>query len=434
MAKKNIAASFVIKGVNIAIGLLIIPLTINYLDVTRYGIWITLSSLIAWFGFFDIGLGQGLRNRFAEALAREEHDKAKVFVSTTYAIVTMVVTIVICFFSLLNQFLNWNKILNVDTSVVSSKELSLLAMIVFVLFCLGLVLKLITTILTADQKPALSSIFDLIGKFLALVVIFIMTKTTTGSLLYFGTVYSVMPILVLVVSSLWFYNGRYKKYKPSIRYVDLNQASNLLNLGVKFFVIQITGVLFYQTNAIIIAHMFSPSEVTVYSVTYQYFGIFASVFSIILTPYWSAFTDAFTKQEFSWIKKHVLNLKRISIVMIIIVIIAVALIKKAFNIWLTEEVRVDFLLAIAISIFVGVSMINSVNCQFINGTGKVKLQLYMAITFSILHIPLAIFFCSKIGVGGIMVSAIINSFTTLVVYELQYQKIISFTARGIWDE
>ena len=68
-AKKNIVASFVIKGLNIAIGLILVPLTINYLNPTKYGIWITLSSVIGWFSFFDIGLGNGLRNRFAEAIA-----------------------------------------------------------------------------------------------------------------------------------------------------------------------------------------------------------------------------------------------------------------------------------------------------------------------------------------------------------------------------
>ena len=56
-AKKNIAAAFFIKGLNIAIGLMLVPLTINYLNPTKYGIWITLSSIIGWFSFFDIGLG-----------------------------------------------------------------------------------------------------------------------------------------------------------------------------------------------------------------------------------------------------------------------------------------------------------------------------------------------------------------------------------------
>ena len=54
-AKKNIIGSLLIKGCSIAIGLVAVPLTINYINPAQYGIWLTLSSMIAWFSFFDIG-------------------------------------------------------------------------------------------------------------------------------------------------------------------------------------------------------------------------------------------------------------------------------------------------------------------------------------------------------------------------------------------
>ena len=58
-AKKNIAASFLLKGVSISVSYLLVPLTIHYLNPTKYGIWITLTSSIGWVAFFDIGLGKG---------------------------------------------------------------------------------------------------------------------------------------------------------------------------------------------------------------------------------------------------------------------------------------------------------------------------------------------------------------------------------------
>ena len=72
-AKKNILASLVIKGCSIAISLILVPLTIHYVNPTKYGIWLTLSSMVSWFGFFDIGFGNGLRNKFAEAKAKGQH-------------------------------------------------------------------------------------------------------------------------------------------------------------------------------------------------------------------------------------------------------------------------------------------------------------------------------------------------------------------------
>src|SRR4029079_7746068 len=64
-AKKNILASILIKGLSISVSLILVPLTIDYLNPSRYGIWLTLSSIVGWFVFFNVGLTQGLRNRFA---------------------------------------------------------------------------------------------------------------------------------------------------------------------------------------------------------------------------------------------------------------------------------------------------------------------------------------------------------------------------------
>lgn len=71
-----------------------------------------MSSIIGWFGFFDIGLGNGLRNRLAEALAKEDLKLARIYVSTTYAILSLIILGVLLLFYLVNPLLNWNKILN----------------------------------------------------------------------------------------------------------------------------------------------------------------------------------------------------------------------------------------------------------------------------------------------------------------------------------
>jgi len=105
-AKKNILASFGLKGISIVISFLLVPLTLNYIDVTRYGIWLTLSSIISWFGFFDIGLGSGLRNKFAEAIAKDQKELARTYVSTTYAVLLIIVGIVFLLFLIINPFLN----------------------------------------------------------------------------------------------------------------------------------------------------------------------------------------------------------------------------------------------------------------------------------------------------------------------------------------
>lgn len=101
-----------------------------------------------------------------------------------------------------------------------------------------------------------------------------------------------MPILVFFVSSLWFFNGKYKVYRPTLKLVDFNKAKDIFTLGLKFFVIQIAAILLYQTNNIIISQLLGPAEVTPYNIAFKYFSILSMIFMIILSPFWSAFTDA----------------------------------------------------------------------------------------------------------------------------------------------
>lgn len=114
-AKKHILYSFGLQGVTIVIGFVYVPLLLDYLDNERYGIWLTLTSILGWFEFFNVGLGSGLRNKFAEAVAQDKHELARVYVSTTYAIVIAIFFAVILLFYVLNPFLQWDAILNTRT-------------------------------------------------------------------------------------------------------------------------------------------------------------------------------------------------------------------------------------------------------------------------------------------------------------------------------
>jgi O-antigen/teichoic acid export membrane protein len=428
LVRKNIAALFIIKGLSIAIGLIMVPLTINYLDATKYGIWITLSSIITWFSFFDIGLGNGLRNRFAEAMASGKHELAKIYVSTAYAILSLIIGIVLLLFYIINPFLNWNKILNVGQDIIFKNELSLLALVVFTFFCLRFVFKLITTLLTADQRPAMASFFDLLGKVVTLVLIFILTKTTTESLLYLGIVISSLPAMVLIISSVWLFKGRYKIYRPSIKLVDFSKAKDLLNLGLKFFIIQISALLLYSTNNIIITQLFGPEMVTTYNVAFKYFSILMMGFTIVITPFWSAFTEAWIKKEIAWIKNIMDKLIMFWGLLVILGLIMLYCSSWVYLVWIGDKVSIPNSISALVLIWVLLNAWNGIFSHFLNGVGKIKLQLYLGISVAIFNIPLSVFLGKLFGISGILLANVTLSIIQAVVYPFQYRKLITNSA------
>ena len=98
---------------------------------------------------FDMGLGHGLRNRLSQSIANSNLILSREYISTAYLIISLISVFIIILFLALNNYLDWNLILN--TEILNSSKLSEIAILTVLFFCLQFVLRLITIILTANS-------------------------------------------------------------------------------------------------------------------------------------------------------------------------------------------------------------------------------------------------------------------------------------------
>jgi O-antigen/teichoic acid export membrane protein len=432
-AKKNIFSSLIIKGFSILTSFLMLPITLSYVDASQYGVWLTLSSIVNWFIFFDIGLTQGLRNKFAEAKARGEDDLAQIFVSTTFAILGLIFLVIWALFLVVNNFLDWSKLLNVSGSI--RPEVTTLAVIVFTYFCLSFVLRIITTVLLADQRPAGSSLVNLIGQLISLAVIFVLVKTTEGSIVKLGLALCLSPLIIYIIANLFLFNGIYKKYRPSLSKVKLKYVRELFNLGVVFFVIQLAVIIQFETANIIIARNFGTAEVTSYNVVHKYFGMLNMVFAIFLTPFWSASTEAFQKSDFQWIRNGIRRYNQLNILLVIAGCVMLAFSGFVYRIWLGEgTVEIPFTLSLFGFLFFNTSMFGGKYVSFLNGISALRIQFYACLISPFLYILLVLIFIKVLhmGVYAIFIASIFANFNTFILAPIQTNKVLNKGKRGIW--
>jgi len=431
-AKKTIISSFLFRGLSIVTTLLLVPVTVNYLNTTNYGIWITISSIIGWFAYFDVGLGNGMRNKFAEAVAKNDHELAKTYVSTTYTLMIIIFSVILILFLLINPILNWAKILNAPSEI--STELSKLALIVFVFFCLQMVFQLIGTMLIANQEAEKSSLFGFLGNFLALIIVYLLTVTTSGNLIFIGLAYSISPVMIFLLASFWFYKRSFKIYTPSIKYVKLTYVKDLMNLGVKFFIIQTSVLVLIQASNIIIAQLFGPEEVTKFNIAFRYFNVVIMFWWIFISPIWSAITEAWVIKDIDWIKNVMKKLKIYWIILSIGTIIMLVFSEFMYRIWVGSEIEIPLSISISLAFYIISYSYNGIFYQFLNGVGVIKLQLYAGVFSTIFYVPLAILLCELIGVSGVIVANIVFNSINMVWSTIQYQKVINKKAFGIWGK
>lgn len=178
--KQNVVASILLKGVDVVIYLLLVPLTLGYLNSYEYGIWLTLNSVLLWINSFDIGLGNGLRNKLAIAMARGNKALGRAYVSTTFYALIIIVSLLLSVFYIFNSFIDWYSLLNVDRQLVT--HLSDIVLVSFVCFCLNFVFKFVGNIYLALQLPAVTNLLNLLGHGLALIIIIILTHLMEGNL------------------------------------------------------------------------------------------------------------------------------------------------------------------------------------------------------------------------------------------------------------
>jgi O-antigen/teichoic acid export membrane protein len=429
---KHVGLSFFYKGGSIIASFLLVPLTIDYLNTENYGIWLTLSSFIAWFSFFDIGLGNGLRNKFAEAKANGNSELAKGYVSSAYFTIGGVSILLIIIFILLNFSINWVKVFN--TNITMQKDLKILMPIVFSFFCLQLIVKLITTIYTADQNHSMQGKVNFYTKAISLLAIWFLTKIAVGSLLIFGIVFSFFPFAILFFLNIYAFKNAYKKYRPEWRFMKKKYLSEIFGTGVSFFVIQIGWVIITTTDNFIISQLFSPSEVVPYNIAFKYFSIATMLFTIIVAPYWSTFTEAYVKYDFDWIKKSMNNLKKFVILFWGFCIVLFFSSNYLINLWVGNKVLIADELNIIICIYTCLYLYLLPLNYFINGIGKIRIQLLTAVIFAILNIPLSIFLAKylQFGVNGVVFSTLICIIPNVILSTIQTNKIINQKAFGIW--
>ncbi len=432
-AKRNILASFLIKGCSIGISLLLVPMTIDYINSSRYGIWLTLSSIVAWLSFFDIGLTQGLRNKFAEAKAKNDDNIAKVYVSTTYALLGIIFSSLWIVFMISNSYINWSDVLKVESEMQS--EISILAIIVVSYFCMSFVLKIITTILLADQKPAKSSLIDLLGQIISLIFIFVLIKTTEGSLIKLGIALCVSPLVVLIAANVLLFNGPYRKYRPTFSTVKFSYSKSLFNLGFVFFVIQLANIIQFQTANIIIARSFSTEDVTSYNIVYKYFSVLNMIFTIFLTPFWSASTEAFHKNDINWIRNGIKKYNQLNILMVLAGLVMLIFSETVYRLWIGEgKVSIGFTLSLFGFLFFNTSIFGGKYVSFLNGISALRIQFVACLISPFLYIVSAMFFINylKMGVYALFLASILSNFNTFILAPIQYHMIVNKGKGGIW--
>lgn len=432
MLRNNILFSGFLKIVGLLTSLVIVPITINYLNNEVYGIWMTITSILYWITTFDIGLGNGMRNYLAEALATNDTKLGKKYISTTMLLLSLIALsmAIVLLYPLIT--INFNSFFN--TNAIAGNELRMAVVIAVGFTLMNFVLKNIGMIFVAMQKYAINDLLSISGNVIALILIYILTKVTTGNLVLVVLAYTMTSCVAFLLAAIPLF-WKHPELKPSLRFFDKSLGKKIVGKGFGFFVIQISSclVIFGAAN-FFITQSCGPAAVTTYNIAYKFFNLLVIAYTIILAPMWNAYTDAYVKGDMQWIKATFNKALKFWVLSICGGLGMLLICNLFYKLWIGNMVNVPLSVSARTLVYVCFFNLNNCATYLINGLNKIFVQIIISLAVTTLYIITVLAFGRKLGVEGIVLSMAASYAVMSVVHLYQCRKLINGKADGIWNK
>jgi hypothetical protein len=159
------------------------------------------------------------------------------------------------------------------------------------------------------------------------------------------------------------------------------------------------------------------------------------MFQIIVLPYWSAFTHAYEKNDMEWIKKIIKKLLLIWCGICLCLLAIYFFNGTIFRLWIKNKIAVNQTTGLWFVLYFASYSGMLPFVTFINGTGKITLQLYIACFVILANIPLTIYFTRNLNmdINGTILAGILCTVPFIILMAIQTVKIINKSPKLIWN-
>ena len=397
--------SYGARGVTLVTTLVSVPLTLSYLGIERYGMWMTISSIIAMLSFTDFGIGNGLLNSIAETNGQGDTRQAERYVSSALAMLGFIALGVGLLFAIVYQFTPWARVFNV-TSPVAVSEAGLATAVFAACFLLNMPLSVPQQVRVGYQEGYVNGLFIGVGNLFGLALVLV-AISAHASLPVLVLAMAGSPLLMSLVNAAFLARSR-PHLVPRLALVDRRSSNALMRTGMLFFVLQLAVVVGYTSNAIVAAQVIGPGAVSEYTVATKLFLIPTTLISLALVPLWPAYREALTRGDGRWVRSTFLrSLKLVFMIGLPFLALLVAVSGPLIRVWVGDAVHPSASLILGVGVWMVLGGIGNAFAMLLNGAQVMRFQVIVASTMAIANVVLSILLTQRIGVAGVVWGSVI---------------------------
>lgn len=394
-------ASALSKAVSM-VGLVIsVPITLHYLGAERYGMWMTISSVVVMFGFADLGMGNGLMSLIAGAHGKNDTEAAQRSVSSSFFLLSAIASLLLIAFAGAYPYVSWHGIFNV-TSPVAVHEAGTAMAVLFVCFAVSMPLGVVQRVQNGFQEGFQSGLWQTAGNILGFAGLMLMIRLRAG-LPWLVLAVEGLPVAVALLNGLYFFGVQKRWLLPLRRYWSAGSASRILHTGMLFFALQLAMTFATTTDNLVIAHMIGSRAVAPYAVTARLFSVITILANMLIFPLWPAYGEAFARGDADWVRRALKRSMWMSVALTAIPSFLLILLGGGIlHVWVGSSVVAPLGLLVGFGVWSILDAFGNTMAMFLNGAHVVKFQVTWTTTFAIFALAAKIALARVFGITGII--------------------------------
>ncbi len=416
--------------VGIAVTLLTIPLLLSHLGFERFGLWLTLTSIIAILGPLDLGIGNGLTTLISTASGREDRDEIRALVSTGIAISVGLAMLLCVLIAVTFPIIPWAAVVNVGSPIAAAEAGPAVAALA-VCFALGIPLGLVSRIHQGFQEGYIASAWMIAGNVLSLALL-ILALLSGASLPVLVLAIAGGPLIAAALNGAVLFVRHRPWLRPAMARMHMQRARILLGTGTLFVVLQLSLVVGYQSDNVVIAQIMGAGAVPNYAVPMKVFMVVPILLSFVLTPLWPAYGEALARRDAPWVAR---TLRR-SMLLAVAVNVPVALVLLAFapailSFWVGGAIIPSPILLISLAIWAVLNSLNGPLSMLLMGSSAIRLAAVTSVFMAIANITISIVLVSRFGVVGAIIGSIVAQIVFILIpWGVYARRLLKDAARG----
>jgi len=408
---RNMGFEYVTIGVNLLLGIVMLPFNVSHLGKSAYGLWVLTTSITTYFSMLELGYGSAQVKFAAQYRAKRDAAAINEITSTLFFLLMGVGTLAYVAAVVLSY--NLGTLFNLDPAQAGTGQAILLIVSAYV--AMSFPFSVFGGIVNGFQQYYLNNVVSLFTSILVALI----------NVAVIGAGYGVVELVAATtaVRMLCNFAYRWNAYQAfpllSVQWKHVRKARLREVTGFSAFLllINIAGKISYSADTVVIGAFLGTAAIAVWAVAQRLIGMIQMLTRQLNDALFPVIVKHATKNRNDRLQIVLLHGTRLSLASVIPMTTVLAMLASPLvTLWVGSgfggSIPVIYIFACSVSLAVGAMTAGSL----LKGGGRHRLLAYTSLAGATANLTLSILLVRQFGLVGIAVGTVIpKAIATLVV-------------------